>query len=356
MVVKSAAAQKEHFLSCAVSSHFLVLFVEFFLGKLPKTGFFAQCHESDIIARFVVFRLGKFRYDDTKERLAAACPALPDAEKQQGGIHLHFIDADGSFTLERTEEISQLYFPLASEDGLKSCVSPDLGGDAKLDQETFLLEPVSVENLHNNRSTRNFWLVGADGTALSLTGASAAQQAAKFTPAQEDSRLTAGFMWHTLERTLKAAGVRAVLTSFAPVGDNVEVLSVTVENITDSTLTFTPYGAVPLYGRSADNLRDHRNVTSMLHRIRTTAHGVRVCPTMSFDERGHRPNRKVYYLLGYHADGQAPTAFYPTVEEFIGEGGSFTHPRAVLENRPGVPTGACRAGREAMGTFRFAPP
>ena len=28
------------------------------------------------------------------------------------------------------------------------------------------------------------------------------------------------------------------------------------------------------------------------------------------------------------ADGQAPAAFYPTVEEFIGEGGSFTHPRA----------------------------
>ena len=62
---------------------------------------------------------------------------------------------------------ASLYFPLASEAGLKSCVSPDLGGDAKLDQETFLLEPVSVENLHNNRSTRNFWLAGANGTALS---------------------------------------------------------------------------------------------------------------------------------------------------------------------------------------------
>ena len=47
--------------------------------------------------------------------------------------HPHFIDADGSFTLERPEEISQLYFLLASEDGLKSCVSPDLGGDAKVD-------------------------------------------------------------------------------------------------------------------------------------------------------------------------------------------------------------------------------
>ena len=62
--------------------------------------------------------------------------------------HPHFIDADGSFTLDRPEEISQLYFPLASEAGLKSCVSPDLVGDAKLDRETCRLEPVSVENRH----------------------------------------------------------------------------------------------------------------------------------------------------------------------------------------------------------------
>lgn len=268
--------------------------------------------------------------------------------------HPYFIDADGSFVLDRPEEISQLYFPLASEAGLKSCVSPDLGGDAKLDQETFLLEPVSVENLHNNRSTRNFWLACADGTAISLTGASAAQQAVKFTPVQEDSRLTAGFMWHTLERTIPAAGVRATLTSFVPVQDNVEILSITVENASATTRRFTPYAAVPLYGRSADNLRDHRNVTSMLHRIRTTEHGVLVCPTMSFDERGHRPNHRVYYLLGYGAGGQSPEAFFPTVEEFIGEGGSFTHPRAVCQAYPGVPAGSCRAGREAMGAFRFA--
>lgn len=32
--------------------------------------------------------------------------------------------------------------------------------------------------------------------------------------------------------------------------------------------------AIPIYGRSADNLRDHRHVTSLLHRIRTTGRGV----------------------------------------------------------------------------------
>ena len=72
--------------------------------------------------------------------------------------HTQFTDNNGSFSVEHPENTSYLYFPLASEKGLKSCVTPILGGDSKLDQETFLLEPVSSENLHSNRATRNFWL------------------------------------------------------------------------------------------------------------------------------------------------------------------------------------------------------
>lgn len=67
--------------------------------------------------------------------------------------HIEFIDEHGSFCLKQPENISYLYFPLASETGLKSAVTPNFGGDSKIDQETFLLEPVSAENLHNNRST-----------------------------------------------------------------------------------------------------------------------------------------------------------------------------------------------------------
>ena len=72
---------------------------------------------------------------------------------------LKFIDEHGTFTIRQPENTSYLYFPLASETGLKSSVTPNLGGDAKIDQETFLLEPVSSESLHNNRSSRNFWCV-----------------------------------------------------------------------------------------------------------------------------------------------------------------------------------------------------
>lgn len=74
---------------------------------------------------------------------------------------------------------------------------------------------------------------------------------------------------------------------------------------------------------------------------------------MSFDERGHRKNHTVYYVYGFSSLGQKPERFYPTVEKFIGEGGSYTHPRAVYESFNGVPCGTSVAGKEAIGAFAF---
>lgn len=266
---------------------------------------------------------------------------------------IEFIDEFGSFRLKYPENFSYLYFPLASESGLKSCVTPNLGGDSKIDQNTFLLEPVSSENLHNNRAVRNFWLRSENGKIFSATGSSDIQEATKFSVDQDECLLRAGFMWHTLERTSSALTIRAEITSFIPFDDNVEIMYITIENLSDISQTFTPYAAVPIYGRSADNIRDHRNVTSMLHRINTSIHGISVCPTMSFDERGHRPNKKVYYVYGYNSLGEPPESFYPTVEDFLGEGGSYTHPRAIYEDFTGISAGSKTAGKEAMGAFRF---
>ncbi len=266
---------------------------------------------------------------------------------------IKFLDENGTFALRGPENVSGLYFPLASETGLKSALSPNLGGDAKLDQETFLLEPVSIEDLHASRATRNIWCK-VDGSGVwSVTGVSAEQELVKFSPAQDDSQVTAGLMRHTLERTSRTFNLTASVTSFVPKDRNVEILLVSMENRGAYSRELSVYGAVPIYGRGAANLRDHRNVTSMLHRIKTTEHGVLVKPTMSFDERGHRRNETVYYVLGCTGSGGAPEAFYPTVEEWIGEGGAYTHPRAVYEGRPGRSAGCEAAGREAMGAFRF---
>ena len=130
--------------------------------------------------------------------------------------HIKFIDNHGSFCVNRPENTSYLYFPLASEAGLKSSVTPVLGGDSKIDQDTFLLEPVSSENLHNNRSSRNFWIVKEGHIPYSVTGSSAQQEADRFTDRQEDSELTAGFMWQTLKGLPENLGSSPQLLLLSP--------------------------------------------------------------------------------------------------------------------------------------------
>ncbi len=266
---------------------------------------------------------------------------------------IYFMDESGTFSIRNPENYSALYFPIAGEKGLKSSVTPNLGGDSKLDQETFLLEPVSSENLHNNRSTRNFWCIVENVGCWSATGASAEAENNKFTDSQDYSELSAGFMWHTMHRVSRKYQLASEITSFVPVEENTEILYVKIRNTAETSRKITPVAAIPVYGRSADNIRDHRNVTSMLHRIRTSQYGVLVKPTMSFDEKGHRRNHSIYFVEGVTGKGEAPVSFYPTVDSFIGEGGTYTHPRAIYQNGPGLPEGTEAAGREAMGALRF---
>lgn len=264
-----------------------------------------------------------------------------------------FTDSKGTFRINQPENVSCLYFPIAGEGGIKCSVTPNLGGDIKMDQNTFLTEPVSAENLHNNRSGRNFWCRIEGLGAWSAVGASAEEESKKFTREQDESRLNAGFMWQRVSRKSGKYGLKADVTSFVPLEHNVEILFVELGNTTVKTLTLTPTAAVPIYARSADNIRDHRHVTSLLHRIRTTDYGVYVKPTLSFDERGHQKNSKTYFVCGVTGKGEKPQSFYPVAEEYLGEGGSYTNPRRVLEGEAGAPAGACFAGKEAMGGIRF---
>lgn len=266
---------------------------------------------------------------------------------------INFIDEKGTFTLKQPENYSYLYFPVAGEKGIKSAIAPNLGGDCKLGQNAFVLEPVSSENLHNNKSTRNFWCCFEEGKIWSAVGQSAEAEAYKFTKEQEESELTAGIMWHEIARSTKEYHISAKVTSFVPVEHNVEVMYVELTNTGDGDIEFAPVAAVPIYGRSADNIRDHRHVTSLLHRIRTTGNSVLVHPTLSFDERGHQKNTVTYFVSGVDEKGTAPVGFYPVTEDFIGEGGSFTRPRALIENHNPLKEGVQVAGKEAIGGIRF---
>ncbi|MCM1189708.1 MAG: cellobiose phosphorylase [bacterium] len=272
-----------------------------------------------------------------------------------------YTDQYGSFRMEHPDHSSYLYFPLAGESGLKSCVTPLLGGDSKLDQNSFLLQPVSVEELHGLKGGRNFWCLTERG-AWSAAGNSAEAEFLRGTEEEEDCVLEAGLMWHRLSRSSKKYGLSSVITSFVPWdGSNFEVMEVTVRNEGESRTELTPVAAVPLYCRSADNLRDHRHVTSLLHRMRVTRYGLEVTPTLTFDERGHKRNTLTYFVYGTDGEGGCPEACCPRLADFIGEGGSLTHPEQIYGSKnASCPAegiwqgpGAEDAGWEAVGALRF---
>lgn len=268
--------------------------------------------------------------------------------------HIEFQDRNGTFIIHNPENYTGLYLPIAGEHGLKSSITPTLGGDSKSDQNHFLLEPVSIENLHNNRGTRNFWFRVKEKGYWSVCGSSAEQELSRFTKEQDESTLEAGFMWQKLTRSSVKYGLKAVTTSFVTIDGGMEVMTVEVENTDTESVTLTPIAAIPLYGRSADNIRDHRHVTSLLHRIHTKEYGVEVKPVLSFDERGHQRNEITYFVYGSDERGNAPELFYPTVLEFIGEGGSFLIPEAVRMEKPGRGAGEEIQGKEAVGALRYS--
>ncbi len=266
-----------------------------------------------------------------------------------------FIDDRHSFRLPRADRTSALYFPLVNEAGMMSTITPGLHGDIKTGQNTFLTLPVSVEDLHNTRSPRDFWVLVEGHGPWSLAGNSAPQIANRWTDQADDVTLEAGFLWHKIIRRHPTWGLQAEILSLVPSSDDqVELMRVTLTNQGDHPLRLTPTAAIPLFGRSADNLRDHRHVTSLLHRTVCHTHGVILRPTMSFDERGHRPNTTGYAALGAQEDGAPPLGFFPIVADFIGEGGSLDWPQAVVDGRlPTHRAGDAIAGYETLGGLRF---
>ncbi len=266
-----------------------------------------------------------------------------------------FVEQDGTFRLRNPHLNTYLYFPLVNEAGMKSAVTPLLHGAINIDHDTFLTQPLSVEDLHNTRSARNFWVYIDGAGPWSVTGNSASQLANRFDSDGEQVFLEAGILWHSITRVNLALGLEARITNFIPASDDqVELMRVTITNTGPEPSTLTPTAAIPIYGRSADNLRDHRHVTSLLHRIHCRRAGVIVHPTMLFDERGHQLNETRYAVLGRDEQGMSPEGFFPVIDEYIGKGGTLDWPLAIVKNQPPAHhAGDDLGGREALGGLRF---
>ncbi len=265
----------------------------------------------------------------------------------------------GEFGAVGADRIGRLYFPLVNEAGMFSWVSPWLQGSPASSHNEYLGLPLSAEDLAGSMTHRGFWLAEDGRAPFSLSSISPDGLAARGGKDRaDDSHVEAGPGWFRLVRNDAAERfvVSATLWCPADLDEKVEVMQIEVTNTSRRTLSFVPYAAIPLFARSADNLRDHRHVTALLHRVALNAHGVTVCPTMTFDERGHEINHVRYSALAFGPGGKAPAAIWPTQESFLGEGGTFAAPAAVWRREESCAVGLRDAqGQEALGGFRFAP-
>ncbi|MCM1055721.1 MAG: hypothetical protein NC394_09415 [Bacteroides sp.] len=244
---------------------------------------------------------------------------------------LKFINNDGDFVLTNAQKYQGTYFPLVNEAGMMSSVTPLLAGDCKTGQNTYLLPPASAETLHESRASRNFWIITEGEKPWSAAGQSAPQQAARFSDSEEEATLTGGLLWQKVTRTQKSTGLCASVLSFAPAGnEKAEIMQVTLQNRGNKPMELTPVAAIPIYGRSADNIRDHRHVTSLLQRVELRPHGLDVTSTLTFDERGHKPGTVTYRVWGGDETGGPPESFAALTKDFVGEG-SWDWPEAIVK-------------------------
>ncbi|OGX12350.1 MAG: hypothetical protein A3I71_06345 [Omnitrophica WOR_2 bacterium RIFCSPLOWO2_02_FULL_63_16] len=253
--------------------------------------------------------------------------------------------------------MGRLYFPLVNDAGLLSWTTPRLHGSPAASHARYLAPPLTAEDLPHTLLHRDVWLVVPHRAPFSLSGLSPDGLA----PPRDHSRhslstIEAGPGWFALTRAASDGRfvVRATLWCPADLNAKVEVMWIEVTNTSSKPLRALVYAAVPMFARSADNVRDHRHVTALLHRVTIGRHSVTVVPTMSFDERGHRVNRTRYHVLAVGPGTRAPTDVWGIEEQFLGEGGTFASPEAVWQQRRAPPAARLPQGREAIGGFRFA--
>ncbi len=255
------------------------------------------------------------------------------------------------FVLSNPQLRNKLYYPLFNDARMMSAVTPELKGDLKRSQNTFHSPPMITEDLINTKFSRNCWWVPETGSPWSLTGVSAEVQLRRAQGQDDDVELQV--QPGTFEVSRRHAGLAAQVRVFVPSNNDLcEVIIFTLTNTSAQPIRGTLVPAIPIYARSADNQRDHRQVTTLLNRLVEIPGGIAVKPVMTFDERGHRLNELLYSVQAFAENGQT-APFYRRLQDFVGPGGSLEAPQAVY-GKFDPPSDVFEDGREAIAAFGFS--
>lgn len=263
------------------------------------------------------------------------------------GATLH-LSEDGKFIVNDIDQLSYVYFPMTNYQAMKSCITPLMGGSATTDQNTFMLVPSTNEDYHNSFLNRNMYFRVNDNYTWSITGNTPYQMLNR-----DQVDMEGDFLSHSVTRTNEMFSCRT--DSFVPfTGQYQELHRITIKNISKQDITLKPVINIPLYSRSADNLRDHRHVTALLNKAELFENGIINQPTFSFDERGHMLNKINYGVFVHHEEGLRVVRYWPVLEEFIGEGGNLLDPFVLKKNVVNdYRIGDIVSGYETIGGFEF---
>lgn len=264
---------------------------------------------------------------------------------------------DGSFVMRDPVKNARLYLPLCNN-RIKSYVTPELKGDILLGYDQYLTIPKSTEDLHHCKDGRNLWLRIEGKDVWSCAGVSA-ENAVKAAKGEDNEPvcIRAGIGWFSLIRESKSYHIRSEMTVFVPSGDDpVEIVRAAVENTGPAEMEIAAYYAVPLYGRSTANLRDHRDVSTLCNRLVPNPHGVVLHPIMIHNETNSYRNPTRYFVAGNEDTGDPAIGGWGRMYDFIGENGSLEAPQAVYRDYPPQRfEDMDLTGEEAVGAVTFAP-
>jgi cellobiose phosphorylase len=228
------------------------------------------------------------------------------------------------------------YMPLLNQKGLKGFLTPFFAGHLAIDHDHYLLEPASEHSMYASTTPRNIHIF-VDGKRYDVNGLLEHQMGQKFTYETD----------HTYQKvTRDMGGIQCEVLSFLVLNEDVEIHHITLKNTTDQDKTIQCISAVNVYGRSAENQRDHRHVTGLLNEIHVLDHSIVNVPRLHFDESGHHKNERNYFVSFYGQEIEIE-GIIPTVDDYIASG-SYQFPNGLTYKE----TKSKVTGYEAFGGIR----
>ncbi|WP_162140092.1 GH36-type glycosyl hydrolase domain-containing protein [Haploplasma axanthum] len=231
------------------------------------------------------------------------------------------------------------YLPLFNMNGTVSSITPFFAGDLKKSYYNYALEPISELGMYNLTRQRNI-IFFVNSKRFDLNGQLEHQQ-------DDEVFYEVNQLSQIVTRSNSLFEIKT--KSFIPVNDDVEVHHIKYKNKTNETQKLKAITSIPLYGRSPENIHDHRHVTSLLNVCEIVENGIINKPTLSFDERGHKSNNN-YYSVFCFSDSMKVKNYIPVLDDYI-NGGSFLLPRGLDNDKYHVKD--IVKGYEIIGAIAF---